>query len=410
LIAGAASAQIPLGVEIAVNTFTSGQQSEPAVALRTDGGFAVAWQSDDADGDGLSVGGRLFDANGVGLDDEFGIADQTTSAQGLPAIGVDGAGNFVAAWRSLAAPGDNSSYGVSARQFDADATPVDDEFLVNVFLPGNQHTADIAVASGGDFVVVWQDDGQTAEGQIYLRTYGAGGGASSGAILVSQTTGNFRARPVVAMDALGNIVVVWQCDEVGQGINVYARRFDADGDPLGGEFRVNTTVAGQQQLPDVAVRASGEFVVVWQGGGQDGDGDGIFAQRYLADGSPSGGELRVNLGTAGNQLAPSVGVADDGTTIVAFRDNAPQIGILARAFDASGAFLGGDFRVSNPTPTDDGAPSIAVAADGDFVVAWESDGYEGGNYGIRARRFAGNFLFRDGFESGNTAAWSFVLP
>ena len=85
-------------------------------------------------------------------------------------------------------------------------------------------------------------------------------------------------------------------------------------------------------------------------------------------------------------------------------------GVLGRVFAADGSTFGGDFRISEPSPLDRGHPSIAVAGDADFVVAWESDGQDGSGFGIRTRLFAGNFLFRDGFERANTAAWSATVP
>ena len=109
-----------------------------------------------------------------------------------------------------------------------------------------------------------------------------------------------------------------------------------------------------------------------------------------------------------SQLEPSVGLAGDGTAVVAFRD--VSRGVLGRALAADGSTFGGDFRISEPSPLDRGHPAIAVAGDADFVVAWESDGQDGSGFGIRARLFAGNFLFRDGFESANTVAWSATVP
>ena len=75
---------------------------------------------------------------------------------------------------------------------------------------------------------------------------------------------------------------------------VYAQRYDAAGVPQGGEFRVNTTTAGDQDVAAVAMDADGDFVVAWQSDGQDGSGCGVYAQRYSAAGVAQGGEFRVN--------------------------------------------------------------------------------------------------------------------
>jgi hypothetical protein len=45
---------------------------------------------------------------------------------------------------------------------------------------------------------------------------------------------------------------------------------------------VNTHQPGYQYFPSVAGKASGDFVVVWESQGQDGNSHGIFAQRFAA--------------------------------------------------------------------------------------------------------------------------------
>ena len=54
--------------------------------------------------------------------------------------------------------------------------------------------------------------------------------------------------------------------------------------PAGPEFRVNTNTAGSQVRPNAAVEPDGDFVVVWTG--PDGQGVGVFGQRYDVAGAP----------------------------------------------------------------------------------------------------------------------------
>ena len=59
-----------------------------------------------------------------------------------------------------------------------------------------------------------------------------------------------QADNAVASDALGNFVVVWRsADQDGSGHGIYARRYNSAGAAQGGEFRVNTTTAGDQVHP-----------------------------------------------------------------------------------------------------------------------------------------------------------------
>src|SRR4051812_48545164 len=132
---------------------------------------------------------------------------------------------------------------------------------------------------------------------------------AGGEFLVNQVISQQQRDPAVAVDARGDLVVVWAsngntgagANQDASGLGVYARRYDAAGTPLGGEFRVNTYTTGDQSQPAVAVDADGDFIVTWTSLGQEGDVGGVYAQRYTAAGVPRGGEFRVNTTTAGLQ-------------------------------------------------------------------------------------------------------------
>ncbi|HSW19546.1 MAG TPA: hypothetical protein VLJ86_20165, partial [Ramlibacter sp.] len=62
-------------------------------------------------------------------------------------------------------------------------------------------------------------------------------------------------------------------------------------------FQVNTSTAGAQQAPALAALADGGYVVAWHR--DDAQGNGIFARRFAVDGSPIGGEIRIDEPMAG---------------------------------------------------------------------------------------------------------------
>ena len=73
----------------------------------------------------------------------------------------------------------------------------------------------------------------------------------------------------------------------------------------------------------------GGFVLSWSSNGQDGSGYGVYAQRYAASGAAVGGEFRVNTETNGNQTdntygyGPTMAASADGGFVVAWPSNAP---------------------------------------------------------------------------------------
>ena len=171
------------------------------------------------------------------------------------------------------------------------------------------------------------------------------------------------------------------------------------GNPAGPEFRVNTFTTNVQDTPAAAADPSGNFVVVWQGLGQDGSLLGIFGQRYASTGVPLGPEFRVNTNTIGTQALPDVASDAFGNFVVVWQSNqdAPanfgifgqlSASIFGQRYASTGAPLGPEFRVNTYTTNDQFVPSVAADPSGNFVVVWSSYGQDGSNFGIFGQRFA----------------------
>jgi hypothetical protein len=155
------------------------------------------------------------------------------------------------------------------------------------------------------------------------------------------TKGN-QVQPAVASDADGNYVVVWNSpDQDGNGFGVFARRYDADGNPLGNEFLVNETTAGDQSLPRIDMNASGRFVITWHGNG-DGDSQGVLARVYNAAGDPVTDEFRVHSDVPGSQSDGYVRMDDAGNFVIAWHGEGDEDvnGVYLRRFNSGGQPLG----------------------------------------------------------------------
>ena len=68
-----------------------------------------------------------------------------------------------------------------------------------------------------------------------------------------------------------------------------------------GQFRISEYSVDERVQPSVGMDAAGNFVVAWQGWGNDAYGWGINAQRYYANGTPMGGRFVVNSYQAGTR-------------------------------------------------------------------------------------------------------------
>jgi hypothetical protein len=194
-----------------------------------------------------------------------------------------------------------------------------------------------------------------------------------------------------------------------------------DGSPSGGEFQVNTYTTDYQYSPTVGLDGSGGFVVAWVSlgsSGTDSDDSSIQARRYAPDGSPRGDQFQVNATTTNMQLEPEIGPDGTGGFVVAWKSRASSgpdqsgSGILGRRYTPDGEPLGGDFQVNSYTTGTQEDVSIGPVGLGRFVIAWDSAGSSGtdsDSLSVQAQRFTTE-IFVDGFESGDTSAWSATVP
>lgn len=185
-------------------------------------------------------------------------------------------------------------------------------------------------------------------------------------IVVESHATQARIDPQTAMDAAGNFVVVWQADVAdGSGMGIFARRYAADGTPLSGAIQVNTTTAGNQTRPRVAMNDDGAFVIVWQFTPPSTFGGQVFAQRFDAAGNKLGGELLVGNPLSQLEREPAVAINDNGAFVVTWVDGFTLGRINFRRYDSAGT----------PASIQEAAlagtsPEVGIDAEGNFVVAW----------------------------------------
>jgi len=413
LMAPVALAQVPLGPEFQVNTYTRYNQRRPSVAADAAGNFVVVWDSYGQDGGGGYYGGgavfvRQFLSSGAPLGGEARVNVWTAGSQVFPAVASAPTGRFAVVWNSIGQ--DGSMHGVFGRRYD-DAGAPGPEFSVNTFTTGYQLWPAVAMDASGKFVVAWESWGQDdAYAGIFAQRYDAAGVPQGPEFRVNSYTSGGQRYPSVGMDAGGNFVVVWVDEQQEGSPGIFAQRYDAAGVAQGGEFRVHSYTTGTQTSPAVSVSSGGDFVVVWQSEFADGDSWGIAGQRYDLTGTPDGGEFRVNTYGTGAQSAPVVAVDPSGRFTVAWTSYRGEYlafdDVYGRLFDATGAPRGDDSRLNSSANFFQNAPAIASTTDGSFLVAWT--GMDGHELGVRANGFAPvpDLIFADDFESGSLAAWS----
>ena len=298
-----------VGAEFRANTYTASEQVTPAVVGLVGGGFAVMWASLNQDGSDWGVYGQVYGADGNPAGNEFRANTFTSSYQSTPALAALPGGGFVATWMSYNQDGNGAA--VIAQRFDAAGNQVGTEFQANTYTNNEQYNPAIATFADGGFVITWQSFTQEGSDHgVYAQRYNADGSAAGGEFHVNTTTASDQTDPSVAVLGDGSFVIAWQSlDQDGSLEGIFARHYAANGTPIGGEFAVNTFTSGNQTAASIVVLADGGFLVSWMSNGQD---SGIYAQAFDAAGNRVGDEFRINQSTAGQQ---QVGAQEGGAPI-----------------------------------------------------------------------------------------------
>jgi len=347
----------------------------------------------------------------VPVGSQFQVNTYTTSHQRNPSVAVATDGAFVVVWTSDGSSGtDTTGRSVQAQRYASDGTLLGSQFQVNSYTTNLQDNPAVAFESDGDFVVVWGSYGSfgtdASGSSVQAQRYASDGTPLGSQFQVNTYTTNPQGGASVALAANGDFVVVWASlgspgtDTSNRSLQ--GQRYASDGTPLGGEFQVNSYTTGTQYRPVLAVEEDGDFLVVWQGAGSSGTDSSSFAiqgQRYASDGTVLGGEFQVNSYTTGPQSRPSPALDSDGNFVVAWTSDGSSgtdtssTSIQGQRHASDGTALGGEFQVNSYTTDNQYHPSVATEGDGDFVVVWVSTGSAGtdtSSRSIQGQHFASN--------------------
>jgi hypothetical protein len=391
-IGGGVFAQSPtIHSEFQVSAYTTFDQQRPGVAIDGNGSFVIVWQGFSALGDEDIFVGR-FSSAGSPTGAELRVNDYTPGSQGGPVVAMDSDGGFVVVWYGRGQHGTPSD--VLARRFSSAGEKLADEFQVNLYTFRNQARPALAMEDDGDFVIVWEGDYQDGSYEgVFGRCFNADGSPKGPEFQVSAYTLKQQLSPSIAVEGDGDFVVAW--DSVlqdGDSLGVFARRFTDAGTALTDEFQVSTITQSGQRYSALISESDGDFVVIWMARYQDGSEYGVFARRFDAAGIAMAAEFQVNAFTSSHQARAQAAVAADGNFVVVWESglqDGSYSGIFAQRFSSSGSRIGPELQINSHTLGSQWRSVVAMRGDADFVVAWESLGQDRSGDGVFARSFSG---------------------
>jgi hypothetical protein len=314
------AAGLPRGAPIQVNnTAIVGSYAYPQVAMSADGAFTVVWTQTESWLGGMPhVFRRSFDRDGQALTVEQRIDPPGTPEAGSAQIAMRSDGSHSIAWLSYPGSGQRALY---LAGFDANGMSLGAPQLIASGTSASQLSwPRLAMDDAGNVLAVWSENRSGAGEEVWMRQRLANGTFAAIARVNSLVPATV-PRPDLAMDAAGNAVVVWRQYNRSLGLRIVAQRLLPGGARAGSEMLLAARESypkGEPAHPNVAMaRQTGDFAAAWRRA----DGH-IHVRHFHANGSPLGPEQASSQGSARTDY-PDVAMDADGDTQVVWQSLVP---------------------------------------------------------------------------------------
>ena len=356
------------GTSFLINTYTSGNQSNPKVAL-LGGGFMVIWTSFN----GLTMK-NVFMQSITGIDAKRGVETPVNTIylfqKEFPNIASISVGGYSITWLC---PGylRNSI-------FNSDDTVKTSAYTVGC-CGGDQQSMISLIA--GELVFVMQ---RATDSYITAQINDGSGGTLVAEYNVWVQVGQ---DPSCSPTLTGGFVVsfVCRCDS-DNSLGVYLTIYTSRGAVIISNVMVHTVFAGDQIHSQVVTLKFGGFVVIWISNGQNPSTYAIYGQRFFDNATKIGVEFKINDLNLPNDinLYPDLNSLSDGGFIVTWEYLNPNgnRNIHGNLFDNNGTKRGTEFSISQNGIYDHRNSSVSVDVSSVVLVVWMSYGEAGSEYGI----------------------------
>ena len=161
---------------------------------------------------------------------------------------------------------------------------------------------------------------------IFAQRYNASGNTVGSEFQVNTNTSNSQEFSTGVGLSDGGFLIAWTSNlQDGSGYGVFGQRFDQSGSNVGNEFQINTYTTNDQDRISLAQLANGNVIATWDSNGQDGSGDGVFAQ-ILDVGTSSS----IDISTGSGSIAALTTIDNALNTLNSYR---ASLGSLSNRLD-----------------------------------------------------------------------------
>lgn len=317
----------------------------------------------------------------------FAVSVATPANQNHPSAAFLADGSVVVTW-------DHARLGLLARRYDAAGQPIGNPRVLVPNrglpqIPGEGITLTrsepTAVVLGDELLVAYTEERAHVRAvpfhetkrilgrRVFTQRFAVDDLTASGPRVAALGAEGLREQaPRLAAFGSGAVLVLRASDDRDGGTGeagIYQRRVGADG-----AFSAAAVKVAGGDLANPAVLANADRVLVAWEGCCDGDDLGVFARAYDATGAPLGAAVVVNGRTADRQRRPALAIDGDGW-LVAFQGETGEerrIAVYARSVDSVGAPLASaENQISSGDTYTQLAPSIVALPEGaGFFATW----------------------------------------
>lgn len=290
---------------------TTPDSSSTVASMDTDGNITAAYSRSASQGAPRTIAIRRFNTRGVAIGPEVIVAsDAPDRLSGPSSIATDDAGNIALSFATRPGPTANQS-NIMIQRFSRAGVALTPALVVGAIRSIYSSGGRIAMDPGGKSVITWsasQDDNYTWN--IYARAYDANGNPGSGVVRVNQRIHEGQPGPNPGVAENGDFVVSWIASSgvVGgpQSSTLAARQFRSDGTPIADEFRVDPPQPQFGANPLLAMDPVGNFAVAWVSTSA-GTGWDVMVRSFKMDTRPPLVQLLDNQAVQAWPAAPTAG-------------------------------------------------------------------------------------------------------
>ena len=332
-----------------------GSSSEPRIAVDGRGNINIVWN------DNSSGAFDIFFTRSSNLGTTFSAPHNISNNSGgsfIPQMALDGNGNIYVVWTDNTAGNDEILFSHSV---DGGATFSPPKNISNN--NGNSFNTQIAVDTGGNVNVVWEDS-TPGNLDIFFARSTDGGISFSAPQDISNNVGNSEI-PQIGVDHSGDINVVWQDDTPGN-LDVFFSRSTNGGASFSAPTDLSNN-SGASIFPEIAVDDVGNINIVWEDTTALNSGT-LFTRS--TNGGATFSPLQNLSGNTGISQFPRIAVDSGGKINVVWENNAPgNFDIFFSRSADSGANFSAPKNLSNSTGISH-LPQMALDSNGNINVVF----------------------------------------